>query len=382
MISLADATTAQTEAQILTALLADMAAEGVDASGFSPFSVARVLPSLDARALAFEQDLRARLAKAGFLDLAQKVGDDFVEAIVNAWFRITRIPNTKGRCLFRVTVAPSAGTIAVGARELVADGGGGVLFDNVENVEINAGASKLVLFECRTRGVVGNVLPGAVTGFQVGRSGLSVTNAAESGAIVTYAGREKEPLTDFVARGRAKFAAKSYGGARAAYLVWVHEAFEAIGLDSPITKIGVDDANPNGPGSTDVYVADSIGTPSGTIIDTIYAFLSPRRAVGTGPLRVIGAPELVVPIAARLHVDGNSSAVADSIDRLQALQAAFPLGGGRKPILYTDAIRGALLGPDGVTGVEKIDLYSPAEDVGLTSPYQVVKFTYSIEVAP
>lgn len=380
MITLAQATTAQTEAQVLAALLADMAGAEVDAAGFSPFSVASVLPSLDARALAWEQELRVRIAKAGFLDLAQKVGDDWVDAIVRAWFGIDRLPATKTRWLFTLTAAQGAGTITANARELVADAGGGVYFDNMSNISIAAGTSKLVEFECRTAGNVGNVLPGAVQAFQIGRSGLSVVN--ESGKV-TYAGRNKERNVDYVSRGRARFAARAVGGSRAAYLVWVVEAFEEAGLvcTIPASRTGIDDTNPNGPGSTDVYLANEAGPATEDERALVDAYLQARRAQGTGPLRVFAAPALTVGISATLYVDGNENALDDAEAALDELEASFPLGGGIHGTLYTDSIEGALLGPDGVDGVYKVDLASPPADVPLTSPFQVIQFTYDLEVA-
>lgn len=377
-ITLAQAITAETQAAVLAGLLADMSSEGVDAAGFSPFSVANVMPTLDARALAYQQELRVRLAGAAFLDLAVKYGDDWVDRIVKAWFGITRVPATKTRWLFRLTAAIGAGTITAGARELVADAGGGVYFDNMTAISIADGTSAYVEFECRTAGIVGNVLAGAVTAFQIGRSGLSVANPA---GYLTFAGRDKERNLDYVARGRAQFASNSKGGARAAYLVWVVEAFEAAGLECTITKIGVDDANPTGPGSTDIYGANSSGPATVNELAIADAYLQARRGLGTGKLRMLAAPALEIAIVAALYVDGNDNAVADSIVALNGVKADFELGGGTKGKLFTDTIRGALLGPDGVVGVYKLDIISPAADVALSSPYQTITFTYSLSVA-
>lgn len=378
MITLEQATTAQTEAEIEQALLADMASNGVDAAGFSPFAVARVMPALDARALAYEQQLRVRLAGAAFLDLAAKYGDEWVDRIVGAWFTTTRVAATKTRWMFRLTAALGAGTITAGARELVADAGRGVYFDNMTSISIPAGTSALVEFECRTAGIAGNVLAGAVTGFQIGKSGLSVTNPAGG---ITYAGRDKERNVDYIARGRAKFASNSVGGARAAYLVWIVEAFEKASLPVSVTKVGVDDANPSGPGSTDIYLANATGPATVDELAVVDAYLQPRRGLGTGRLRVLAAPLLTIPVVATLYVDSNADAVADSQAALNALKADFPLGGAPHGYLFTDAIKGALLGPDGVRGVYKVDLITPGADVPLSSPYQTITFTYGLSLA-
>ncbi|MCC6559652.1 MAG: baseplate J/gp47 family protein [Polyangiaceae bacterium] len=376
MTTLAEALAAKTEAQILQALVAEAAARGCDVAGFSPYSISATLPALDARALSVEQALRVQITRAGFLDLAAGAGDEWVDYLVKAWFGIDRIPATKARRRFKLTAAPSAGTIAVAPRELVADAGG-VLFENTTAFEVLAGTTTYREFECRSPGLAGNILPGAILGFQIGKPGLTVAN--EAGDAI-FAGRPAETNDALVARGRAKFPAGSVGGSRDAYLVWVEEAFSTQGLTSTITKIGVDDGNPNGPGSTDIYLANAAGPATVDELAVVDAYLQPRRAKGSGPLRVLAAEELIQPVVGTLFVDGNPTAVADAVAAMAELQADLPLGGGPRRTLYVDSIRGALLGPDGVLGVYKLNLSDPSQDLGLAT-FQVVVLVPSFAVA-
>lgn len=374
MITVAEATTAKTATVAEQEILADLEAAGVDAAGFSPFSVTSALPGVHAKAIAHQSAIRADVARASFLELllATPGADAWVEKVCRAWYQVDRLPATKAQWLFRVSASSAVGSVVRPPRSLVAEAGG-VLFENIAELQISGGQRVLVLFEARAAGTSGNVLPGAVTGFRVAPAGLSVTNATPGRLL--YAGRAAETNTGLVARGRARFAAKSYGGARSAYLVWVAEAFEAAGMTSTITKIGVDDENPNGPGSTDLYLANAAGPATVDELALVDAFLQPRRGLGTGPLRVLAAPAKTIAIAGTLFSSSPSSLVEADIKWVE-LAADLPLGGGPKGILYLDSIRGAVLGPDGVPGVYKFNVLAPTGDTKL-STFDVVTFDTS-----
>lgn len=371
MITLQEARTPQTAAEVQQGLLADLAAAGVDAAGFSPFSVTDALPGVVAKALAHQTSLRADIARLSFLELLINApgADAWTDHIVYAWFGIRRIPATKAKWLFRVAAVPAVGTVTAPPRTLIAEAGV-VLFENTTEITISGGQGFLKEFECRVAGTAGNILPHAVTGFKVGLAGLLTTNFAGG---MLYAGRDQERNADYIARGRAKFAARARGGSRAAYLVWVHEAFDVGGLVSPITKIGVDDTNPNGPGSTDIYLANAAGPATPTEVGVVDEYLQAFRGLGTGPLRVLPAPAKTAAIAGVLY-STSATALAEAGAKWQALAADLPLGGGPKGVLYLDAIRGAVLGPDGVAGVYKFDVSSPAGDTRL-STFDVVTFS-------
>lgn len=376
MISVSDAITARTEAEVQGELDDDLVARGVDAAGLSPYSVTEALPRVVAKGLSYESAVRADVARAGFLELlaATPGADAWVDKIVRAWYEQTRLPATKAKWLFRVTASSAVGSITAPARTLLAEAGG-VLFENSAEVSISGGQRRLCEFEARVAGAASNILAGAVTGFRVGLAGLSVSNVGGSGAALLFAGRDAESNVNYIARGRARFAAKAPGGARAIYLVWVHEAFTAAGLDSSITKIGPDDANPNGPGSTDIYLANATGPATPTEISLVNTYLQERRGLGTGPLRVLAAPARVVAIAGTLH-STSATALTEALAKWTALARDIPLGGGPRGILYLDAIRGAVLGPDGVPGVYKFAVTEPAADIRMAT-FDVVTFDTS-----
>jgi hypothetical protein len=370
MTTLAEALSSKSEADVLLDLFAGMDAYGVDAAGFPAFSVPSALAALDARALAHEQAIRVALVKAGFGDLAASAGDEWVDLLVYSWYQRTRVAATAARWLFNLTASVGAGTISATAGELIAVAGE-VQFTNIAALQVPDGQTIPAEFVAITKGATGNIFPGTIEGFVVGKSGLSVSNPA-SGLL--YAGRDAERNAAYIARGRAQLAATSSGGSRDAYLAWAVEAFVAAGYDPTITKIAVDDTNPRGPGTTDLYVANAAGPATPTEIEVLNDYLQPRRGLGTGSLLVIPAPFLVVPVVAALYVDGNEAAVAQATARLAQLQADIPLGGGPKGYLYQDTIRGLWLGPDGVVGVYKVDMISPSSDLKLSSPFQGVQF--------
>jgi hypothetical protein len=368
VISLAQALATKTDDANLADLLAALAAKGVDVAGFSPLSVSANLPALVAQGRTSEQEIRATVTKAGLGDYWEEVPEAWCDHYAKAAWGISKVAATKARYLWPITAAPGAGTITAAARTLLADGITS-LFENVAAVTVPAGTTVLAEFEARTAGTDGNVLPGAVTGFQVGKPGLSI--ASPAGSLIV-AGRPKETNTQLVARGRARFPAISYAGNTAAYTRWIVEAAPTV------TRWAVDDTNPNGPGSTDVFAANAAGPATLTELAALDAYFQPRRGKGTGPLRFFAAPAKTLVFGLVMHVSGNTGAAAQAAAVIQSLNATIPLGGSDNRILYLDTVREPLLG---IAGVYQLEFSGLAEETPLGN-FEVVTFTPTIQVVP
>lgn len=368
MITLAQALSQKTKEQLLTELLAALAADGVDVTGFAPTSVSANLPAEVAAARAEEQALRVTVTKAGLGDYWAEVPEAWCDAIARAWWRVTRIAATKARFLWPVTAAAGAGLIDCPARELSADGATS-LFDNVASFRISGGETKLIEFEARTAGTDGNVQAGAVTGFQVGKAGLSISSPA--GSLIA-AGRPKETNTELVRRGRARFPTESVAGNTKAYDAWIPEAAPTV------TRWAVDDANPNGPGSTDVYAANAAGPATLSELAALTAYFAPRRAKGTGPLRFLAAPALTLTFGVRLRATVDTGVAVQAASALTALEASLGLGGSENKILYLDTLREPLLA---IAGVYQV-IFDGVDETTMLASYQVVDFNVTIEVIP
>lgn len=366
MISLAQALATKSDDENVAAAEAAVAAAGVDAVGMSPFSVTAAMPAVFARSRTVEQGIRATLVRAGLGDYADDIPEAWVDAFALSSWNLLRIPATKARFLWPVT-APTGGAQAA-ARTLVADGVT-CLFDNVAAVNIASGATALVEFEARTAGTDGNILPGAVAGFQVGKAGLSVVSPA--GSLIT-AGRPRESNAELWRRGRAKFPASSIAGNAAAFDLWIPTAVPTL------TRWAIDDSNPNGPGTTEIYAANASGPATVDELAALLVYLLPRRGKGTGAISVKAAPGKTLAFGVTMRVSGNAAALAQAAAAVQALQAALPLGGGPKRTFYLDSVRDVLLA---IAGVYELTFSGISEETAL-SLFQVVTLAATISAVP
>ena len=182
-------------------------------------------------------------------------------------------------------------------------------------------------------------------------------NLAEMANLAAGIGAESDKSV--LARCLARWAATSYGGAASAYRQWVNDAFVAIAQTNTINRIGVDDTNPNGPGSTDIYLANAGGPAGLTELAVVSPFLLARRGLGTGPLRIFAAPSIAIPVIATLY--GNTGGAALGAAALASLQAEIPLGGK----VYFSALLSLL---KDIPGVYNVAMTSPAPGVDTTLP--------------
>lgn len=367
-ITLAQGLAVRTPDQALAEVEAGLAAANVDATGLSPFSVTAQLPAQVALARSREDEIRATALRVFAGDFSN-VPDEWVDAFANAQWGadFKRIEATKARYLWPVTSA--AGTITIPAYQAIADGGTS-LFENVSEIKVTAGAPQLVEFRARTAGTDGNVSPGAVAGFQVGAAGLGITSPAGSRIV---AGAPRETSAAMLKRGRARVPNLSTAGNAVGFDAWVREVAPSV------TKWAVDDTNPNGPGSTDLYAANAAGGATVDELAALDAFFQPRRGKGTGPLRTLAAPEQTLAFGLVLRSKSSATATANAANSaLQALQAALPLGGSDSSVLFLDSIRVPLLA---ILGVYEATFSGIAEETPIT-PLANVVFAATLQVKP
>jgi len=368
LTSLAAALSVKTDDQNITETAAAVAAAGVDSTGMSPVSVSVAMPAVFARSRTVEQSIRATLVRAGLGDYAADIPDAWVDQFAKASWDLDRLPATKARFLWPVSAAAGGGSVTSGARTLIADGGTS-LFENVAAVNIAAGATALVEFEARTAGTDGNVAAGAVTGFQVGKAGLSISSPVGS---MVVAGRPKETNVDLWKRGRAKLPASSIAGNSAAFDLWIPSAAPTI------NRWAVDDTNPDGPGTTRIYAANAAGPATVDELAALLAYLTPRRGKGTGAIGVSAAPAKTLSFGCVMHVSNNAAAATQGAAALQALSAALPLGGGPKRRFYLDSARDVLLA---VPGVYELTFSGIAEETKLDL-FEVITLNATLSVVP
>src|SRR6185312_8697711 len=324
----AASTYAQTKAvtdalTIESTLLAALAAAGVDLTGYDEFSLVKALVSEQATTRNQEQTLRATLAQALDPAILVTLSTDWVDVICLAIWQELRIAALPTQGTLVVSVAAGSGPYSYQAGDLlIEDTSTGTYFTNTNTAPQGAASSSpaTLTFQSQTAGAATTPsgsptwkLISAPSGASLGLSFGSWTR--------TQAGRDAEGNGPFVERCQAKWGTLGAVGNIDAYNYWIPTGTPAI------TQWDVLADNSYGPGSIGVIVADSSGPATTPEINSVIAYLTPRVALGAGPLVVLAATSYPLAVTATLAQDGtNPSALTNAGAALVLLQAALPLG--------------------------------------------------------
>lgn len=372
---------------VLTDMYTLAANLGVDVVGVQAERLFRAMFEIEASAKSVEDYRRAQIAQAGFLqtvklantniDGSYLAAPNWTDAIAQGFYNLFRAPAVATVGLGALVCGASATPGNVPAGQAIfsstADTGG-IRYRNKYAFVVVPGTTVQVTLQAEQPGIVGNVPVNAITNNEVTLAGCTITNPGTNGSWILTAGVDQESDDNLILRCLGRWAANSYGGARSAYDDWVAEAFTSVGQTPTINRIGVDDGNSNGPGSTDLYLANATGGATATELAIVDAYLQVRRGLGTGPLRVLSAPTLSIPVVATVY--GNTEAATLGLANLLALEAVVRPGG----VVYWSNIIALLRAPS-IPGAYDVKLQTPLADVRL-STYEVPAFNVSIAVSP
>lgn len=358
-ITYADATTARTKAEILTANVADAAAAGVNVAGFDDFSPTRAQFEIEARALAAEESIRVQLAQAGFLTTAALAGEDFFDQALT-WYDLDngfggkgRIPATYAEWSLPIACDGNNGpyTIAANSHELIVQALDGTIYQSTNDtaIDIATGDTKYIRFTATTVGTVGNQTVGNIQHLIVAHPGLTISSILIHAQAVFA--RDKETTQQATIRALGRWATLGAG--------WTRQSFDyLIPLFAPtVTRWVVQDDNPTGPGTIRVVMANA-GGPStvGENADVLAGLSAPATmTLGTGGITVVSATPLTIPVDATIYGDGtNPNLLADCTAALNALARNLPIGGDEDHIvpiaLIVEVAMGAIVPQYGVPG--------------------------------
>lgn len=381
-----EAVTIQSAEDIQSQLLTDLESEGVTITGFSPTSAERGLVALDARAFAYEQAIRAEVVKSGLLEDPDARDEAWIDRMVFGFFREKRLLETKAVHVFKLTNQSATGgpyTIkAAGASgpgtSIEAQAVNGVRFRNITGGILPAGIGQTLIleFEALTAGLSGNIGPGDI--FKILGGALPGVDIANELGSVVRAARARERNSEYINRATSRWGTLAAGGHPLAV------EFRILSGVETITKIGVRDDNPNGPGTVDVYLANTSGPASNDECTAAAAVFGPYEPLGSRKLwRYLPAIARNVTVTAVIEPDGNNDNVmADAAYALTLLQAQWPMKAGKK--LDESLVRGAVRGGafeeyllPGFRGVADVDLSEPVDDV-ILDVAEVLVFTQNL----
>ncbi len=366
-ITLEQALTKKTTAELLPEVLADLATEGASVNGFSPYSVNRAMPTLAARARAYEQETRVEIVENGFLDDVDEKDPEWIDRHTYGFFRVARLRATKALHSFRLLNTTTGGPYTIAPRALEASTNSGIKFRNTNSIPLSLAAGNSAIlnidFEAVESGITGNVSPGDITKLTTPIPGVDIVNLPGS---LIRAALDTETNRQYVERSLARWGTLAAGGHDLAIRFNVQAAVTTI------TRVGIRNDNPFGAGSVGVYLANASGPASNDEIADVAAKLTPLESLGSGEYRYLAALAANVLVNAALTGDGtNLNAAVDAAQALQKIAAQWPMASGTLDMaLLFGVLRGGAYkqyGIKGFGGVSCVSLVAPTMGTTLTA---------------
>lgn len=352
-LSLVDLLNPKSRATIYADLLTELAARGWVRSWHSG-SIGRTLFELVAFGLEELHEVTGQITRGGLLDLAAQLEDrTWLDLLAEGFYRLPRNLPTFARVAARLVAAPGVGPISISPGQYtVVNVATGLTYTLDSAGEVPLGGSLAVELVAQNPGAAFNI-GGVVAMMQLQNppAGLSAElRDLGGGTAMLSPGSDTESNEQLARRCRLRWATLAVADPRDKLRAW---AFEA---DARITSAGVDDTNPRGPGTVNVWLGGDSGpavSPAVTVANTL---IQQRRALPSD-IQVEAALAAAVSVTATVFARGRTSGdvLADVTSRLQALQARLSVG----ETLYRAQLIEELMAP---VGVYNVTLSSPVAD--------------------
>lgn len=320
-----------------------LVAEGFPVTAWQDEGAARAFLELQAQAGAQQSIPVAALAKMGFLSTSEA---DFLTALTKSNYDLTR-------AVAVATIMPvslinsSATTYVKGVGEVVLQARNGRNYFNQAAVNATAGATTIHTFSAELPGSASNVPAQDLTLV----TPLAGVVARFLGSFTT-SGADEEGDPQLRERASTQWAVLRVEKIEPGIVNLARTAAPSV------FGVSVDDENPRGPGTLDVYLAASNATAGVSDVALVQTALN-GALFGTGTAEpaglAIAAPTLVLDLAMTVYVRGITAEAATTA--LSAAWDAFlltvPVGGfdlspGPQNVILPDQITDAMAGLDGV----------------------------------
>jgi len=344
---------------------------GFSARSWQPGSVARTLVELNARLLSAQSEAIRTLALAGYNETAE---GPWLALFSKSHYDNTKKPGLRTRGLVTLTAGAQAPTtMNFGASDLVfADPKTGRTYRNLAPITLAAGQSVTALIEAEQIGAEGDVPNGAITEMRTPVAGVTAANRPLAGerSWITVNGADDELDQHLRERNRLKWATRS-----ASSLPGLGYAAYALEASLSVRRAWVDDQNPRGPGSLDLYLAGDVAEVSDAVVADVERFLRgevdgvPRMGLGAN-LLVKSARRVPVPVrgTAYLAAAYNTEPTQRAINAaIRTYFRALPIGGTRLSpstrgrVVFGELYRAVL----SIAGVRNVSFTSPSDDLEL-----------------
>lgn len=297
--------------------------------------------------------------------------------------------------LVTLTCSAAEGPHVIDISDVVVSDDEGTSFRNIEGADVTypwtlgSGTSKTFLFEAEESGSGGNVPDGTVTTVVTTLAGVTVTDD-----VLETSGVDAESDTRIQTRNSTKWSDRNELDSTAD-----RAAFVALTAAPAVTLVAIDDNNPRGEGTFDLYIAGPEATAAAediaTVQDAVDLRIMGANATPKAGL-VLAAPEVALDIVGIVYYTSSTSAAAlqtavegSEDGALVDLVRSCPLGGfdyspGPANVIPKNDIEAIIKGVSvgGIQPVRTVVLSSPSSDFAVTSFGKVVQGTWNLTYTP
>jgi uncharacterized phage protein gp47/JayE len=377
MLTLAQLRTPITEDQAVQTLLDQLQALGFNVSSWQSGSVERDIVEAIGFVLADSTKSTDALSRLGYNDSA--TGDALTE-LSRSHFDNTRDPGQRTQGIVTLTDVGGIGPVSFNPGDVVVSDKStpANTFRNITGDTLPALGFVQLTFEAEIAGADGNVANGEITELVTAIAGVTVdntTNAPGSATWRSLEGADVESDPTLRVRNSTRWARLSIAKPADAYINI------ALGVTG-VARARVDDTNPRGPGTVDVYIAGPSGTVGGTEVAAVQTAIDAERPV-TADVLVIAATAITQDLAGSVFVDPSVYDGPAGVLETNVKQAAddyinsLPIGGvvlppGPGGVMPRSELVGAMTAVD---GTEAVALSDPAADVPVATFEIVIRGT-------
>ena len=371
-VSLSSLLTAISKASALDTVLFGLRSLGFKVTSWQSGGIGLTIAHFLADLVAQYSSTVLQIAKGGFLDYAT---GNWLTILADNLFDEQRKVSTKTAGTMLLASSAGAPPYTIVPYQIWATTPAGHRFVNTSGGTIASGAGETLelTWEAESAGAEYNIPSGATLTWVTPLPGVTLTNPSGTGGDwLSSPGTDEESDDSLKAKCRAKWATRSYQRPAGAYEYWAKSASDSV------TRVFVDDQNPDGPGTLRVYLAGASGGISDTgVISAVDSVLQLRKGP-TSQVLTLGTSESVVNITGTVYVRGYTATEAEtSVDsKIASLFASIPIRGeviGEEPgAVFRDAIIETIRAG---TGVIKVNLTFPAADLVLGGPVVAVPNT-------
>lgn len=371
MLTLEQLRTPVSEDDMLETALDTLEGFGFTARSWQSGSVHMTLLRLGCKGFALASEYIASLTNLAHFTLATGSAKT---KLAKDHFDYTRTEATRAQWSILLTCSSAAGPYALSAGQLVAaDDFQGFTYRNTTGGTLNTSGTLSLTFEAEVAGSDRNVAVGSITTLITPLAGVTISNTA-----LTVQGIDQQSDSSLEQAAIAKWGTINQ-------IAMPSDGYKFLCLSvTGIERCFVDDTNPRGEHSIDIYVAGSTGTAGAQSVIDAQALVDTKKAIASDPL-VFAAQESTVTISGTIYADPSIGYTANDqrfLDAVKVYVNSLDISGWKHPdtgygYVLLDEIIAALQALD---GVEHVVLTSPVTDTLISKSQVAVAAMGSINV--